>query len=151
MIIAIDPDMKKPGVCFLDDDGDITHLCSMTIPDLVHQIHTFKDADYVLEDVNKIGAIYQHNRRANASVGLKIAQNVGMVKAAGTIICDLITDITGKPPALSPVGLGKQVKKNAKLFKELTGWQGKTNEDMRDAYAVAIWYHRQLKLTGKTR
>lgn len=151
MIIAIDPDMKKPGVCFLDDDGDITHLCSMTIPDLIQQIHTFKDADYVLEDVNKVKAIYASNRRANASVGLKIAQSVGMVKAAGTIICDLITDITGNPPELAPVGLGKQVKKNAKLFKELTGWQGKTNEDMRDAYAVAIWYHGQRKLTGKTR
>lgn len=151
MIIAIDPDMKKPGVCSLDDNGEIVELCSMTIPDLIRHINAFSDSEFVVEDVNQVKTIYASNRRANKHVGLQIAQNVGMVKAAGTIICDLITDITGKPPALAPVGLGKQVKKNAKLFKELTGWQGKTNEDMRDAYAVAIWYHGQRKLTGKTR
>lgn len=149
MIIAIDPDMRKPGVCFLNDDGTISHLCSMTIPDLIHQIQTFKDADYVIEDVNQVKTIYDANQRANKSVGLQIAQNVGMVKAAGTIICDLITEITGKPPKLAPVGLGKQVKRNATLFKQITGWQGRTNEDMRDAYAVAIWYHSK-KRTGQT-
>lgn len=151
MIIAIDPDMKKPGVCNLDDNGEIVELCSMTIPDLIRHINAFSGSEFVVEDVNQVKTIYASNRRANKYVGLQIAQNVGMVKAAGTIICDLITDITGKPPKLAPVGLGKQVKKNAKLFKELTGWQGKTNEDMRDAYAVAIWYHGQRKLTGKTR
>lgn len=147
MIIGIDPDMKKPGVCFLNDDANIHELCSMTFYDLIKTIERNKDAEYVIEDVNKIGAIYQHNRRANASVGSRIAQNVGMVKASGTIICDLITEYTGNPPKLAPVGLGRQVKKNAKLFKELTGWQRETNEDMRDAYCVAIWYQG---LTGKT-
>lgn len=149
MIIAIDPDMKKPGVCVLNTEGKITELCSMTIPDLIHHIEAFKDSDYVIEDVNQVKTIYASNRRANKHVGLQIAQNVGMVKAAGTIICDLISDITGKPPRLAPVGLGKQVKRNAALFKQLTGWQGKTNEDMRDAYAVAIWYH-STRRTGKT-
>lgn len=143
MIIAIDPDMKKPGVCFLNND-EIHDLCSMTFYDLVKMIERFKDADYVLEDVNKIGAIYQHNRRANKAVAARIAQNVGMVKASATIIHDLIEAYTGRPPALAPVGLGKQVKNNAKLFKQLTGWQRRTNEDTRDAAAIAIWYSKQL-------
>jgi hypothetical protein len=62
-----------------------------------------------------------------------------MVKGAATLIEDLITGITGNSPILAPVGLGKQFKNDAKLFKELTGYQGSTNEDKRDAYAIARW------------
>lgn len=149
MIIAIDPDMKKPGVCVLNDDGTIVDLFSLSFYELIELIGLNKSFEFVIEDVNQVKTIYAANRRDNKSVGLQIAQNVGMVKAAGTIICDLITDITGKPPKLAPVGLGKQVKRNATLFKQITGWKGRTNEDMRDAYAVAIWYHSK-KRTGHT-
>ena len=99
----------------------------------------FDNATFALEDVNKVKTIYARNRRDNAAVGLKIAQSVGMVKGAATLIEDLITGITGNSPILAPVGLGKQFKNDAKLFKELTGYQGSTNEDKRDAYAIARW------------
>jgi Holliday junction resolvasome RuvABC endonuclease subunit len=139
MIIAIDPDLKKSGVCVLGNSGEIGNLGSMSICDLLDLINVFKDATYALEDVNKVKTIYARNRRDNTAVGLKIAQSVGMVKGAATLIEDLITGITGNSPILAPVGLGKQFKNDAKLFKELTGYQGSTNEDKRDAYAIARW------------
>jgi Holliday junction resolvasome RuvABC endonuclease subunit len=139
MIIAIDPDLKKSGVCILDDNGEIYGLHSKSTYELLDLINVFKDATYALEDVNKVKTIYARNRRDNAAVGLKIAQSVGMVKGAATLIEDLITGITGNSPILAPVGLGKQFKNDAKLFKELTGYQGSTNEDKRDAYAIARW------------
>jgi Holliday junction resolvasome RuvABC endonuclease subunit len=139
MIIAIDPDLKKSGVCILNDDGEINFLLSMSICELLRIITVYEDAIFALEDVNKVKTIYARNRRDNASVGLKIAQSVGMVKGAATLIEDLITGITGNSPILAPVGLGKQFKNDAKLFKELTGYQGSTNEDKRDAYAIARW------------
>jgi Holliday junction resolvasome RuvABC endonuclease subunit len=139
MIIAIDPDLKKSGVCILDNDGEIMILESMKICYLLNLIKVFDDATYALEDVNKVKTIYARNRRDNVAVGLKIAQSVGMVKGAATLIEDLITGITGNSPILAPVGLGKQFKNDAKLFKELTGYQGSTNEDKRDAYAIARW------------
>jgi Holliday junction resolvasome RuvABC endonuclease subunit len=139
MIIAIDPDLKKSGVCILNDDGEIATLESMSICDLLDLINVFDNAIFALEDVNKVKTIYARNRRDNAAVGLKIAQSVGMVKGAATLIEDLITGITGNSPILAPVGLGKQFKNDAKLFKELTGYQGSTNEDKRDAYAIARW------------
>jgi Holliday junction resolvasome RuvABC endonuclease subunit len=139
MIIAIDPDLKKSGVCILNDDGEINFLLSMSICELLRIITVYEDATFALEDVNKVKTIYARNRRDNAAVGLKIAQSVGMVKGAATLIEDLITGITGNSPILAPVGLGKQFKNDAKLFKELTGYQGSTNEDKRDAYALARW------------
>jgi Holliday junction resolvasome RuvABC endonuclease subunit len=139
MIIAIDPDLKKSGVCILNDDGEINFLLSMSICELLRIITVYEDATFALEDVNKVKTIYARNRRDNAAVGLKIAQSVGMVKGAATLIEDLITGITGNNPILAPVGLGKQFKNDAKLFKELTGYQGSTNEDKRDAYAIARW------------
>jgi Holliday junction resolvasome RuvABC endonuclease subunit len=139
MIIAIDPDLKKSGVCILRVDGEILVLGSMAIYDLLNLITSHKTATFALEDVNKVKTIYARNRRDNAAVGLKIAQSVGMVKGAATLIEDLITGITGNSPILAPVGLGKQFKNDAKLFKELTGYKGTTNEDKRDAYAIARW------------
>jgi hypothetical protein len=62
-----------------------------------------------------------------------------MVKAAATLIAELIEYETGRKVILAPTGLGKQFKNDAKLFKEVTGYQGSTNEDKRDAYAIAHW------------
>jgi len=45
-----------------------------------------------------------------------------------------------------PDGVGKQVKKNAKLFKQLSGYDGRTNEDKRDAWAIAVWAQNILKI-----
>ena len=67
------------------------------------------------------------------------AQSVGMVKASATLITEIITEMTGRAPILAPCGLGKQVKQNADLFKALTGYQKQTNEDKRDAWAIAYW------------
>ena len=139
MIIAIDPDLKKSGVCMLDNNGEIVFLESITIYYLLSLINKNQEVIFALEDVNKVKTIYARNRRDNAAVGLKIAQSVGMVKGAATLIEDLITGITGNSPILAPVGLGKQFKNDAKLFKELTGYKGTTNEDKRDAYAIARW------------
>jgi Holliday junction resolvasome RuvABC endonuclease subunit len=111
----------------------------MPIYDLLKIITLYKNATFALEDVNKVKTIYARNRRDNAAVGLKIAQSVGMVKGAATLIEDLILGITKKRPILAPVGLGKQVKNNAVLFKQITGYKRTTNEDKRDAWAIAMW------------
>jgi len=78
----------------------------------------------------------------------RIAQNVGMVKAAATIIQDYIEHHGGKV-ILVPPGIGKQTKNNAKLFAELTGYTGRTNEDTRDAYWIAKYAYNQVKNGAK--
>ena len=142
MITAIDPDLRKSGVCTLDENGEIIILKSMTMPELISHINNNLESTYVVEDVNRIKAMYSRGKYTSNTT---IAQSVGKVKAAATILIELITHYTGKPPKLAPVGLGKQVKKNAVLFKEITGYKGKTNEDCRDAYMIARWAYKELK------
>lgn len=143
-VIGIDPDIRKPGICFMDDKGfDFT---SWGICELIEDIPLLiKGGDiFAIEDVNAVKTIYAKNRRGNSSVQSRIAQNVGMVKAAGTILIDYIEHHGGKV-ILVPPGIGKKTKKDAKLFAELTGYTGRTNEDTRDAYWIAKYAFNKLK------
>jgi hypothetical protein len=144
-VIGIDPDMRKCGVCAFHD-GKIDLLMSedtaqllTSIPDCIEKGEVF-----AVEDVNAVKTIYAKNRKGGQAVQSRIAQNVGMVKAAGTIIVDYIEHHGGKV-ILVPPGIGKQTKNNAKLFAELTGYTVRTNEDTRDAYWIAKYAYNKLK------
>ena len=143
-VIGIDPDMRKCGVCVFSERGFTlkSQDTSVVIDDVVGAV----DYEYVyaIEDVNAIKTIYTKNRKGGQAVQSRIAQNVGMVKAAATIIQDYI-EFNGGKVILVPAGIGKQTKNNAKLFAELTGYTGKTNEDTRDAYWIAKYAYNKLK------
>ena len=138
-VIGIDPDLKKCGVVEYSDSGFIieaykkytTAMILEDVPVWINKCYVF-----AIEDVNAIKTMYAKNRRGSKAVQSKIAQNVGMVKAAGTIIIDYIEHHGGKV-ILVPPGIGKQTKKDAKLFNQITGYTGRTNEDIRDAYWIA--------------
>jgi len=137
MITAIDPDLRKSGVCRLDSRGNIMFLSSCEISTLIVLIQTNNTDTYVIEDVNKIKAMYNRGAKTNNN---RIAQNVGMCKGVGTVITDIVKSYAINSPIMAPVGIGKQVKKNAKLFTRLSGWGKSSNEDMRDAWAIARWH-----------
>jgi len=138
MIIGIDPDLRKSGWCALDG-GKITELESLTFCEILERIQCkpafYSSCKFAIEDVNQNKAVY--SRKTSPAAKSKIAQNVGQVKAACTLLQELIFYCTGESCILVPPGIGKQVKKNAKLFKDLTGWDKPTNEDKRDAWAIA--------------
>lgn len=143
-VIGIDPDMRKCGVC--ERVGNEFTLESLPACNLISEIPMMVVQKYIfaVEDVNAINTIYARNRKGNQSVQSRIAQNVGMVKAAGTILVDYIEHHGGKV-ILVPPGIGKHTKKNAKLFAQLTGYTGRTNEDTRDAYWIAHYAYNKLK------
>jgi len=148
-IIGIDPDMRKCGVC-ATVDGEIDVIMSDDTAALLDAIRyaISEDTWFAIENVNAIKTIYAKNRKGGQAVQSRIAQNVGMVKAAATIIQDYIEHHGGKV-ILVPPGIGKQTKNNAKLFAELTGYTGRTNEDTRDAYWIAKYAYNQVKNGAK--
>jgi hypothetical protein len=148
-IIGIDPDMRKCGVC-ATVDGEIDVIVSDDTAALLDAIRyaISEDTWFAIENVNAIKTIYAKNRKGGQAVQSRIAQNVGMVKAAATIIQDYIEHHGGKV-ILVPPGIGKQTKNNAKLFAELTGYTGRTNEDTRDAYWIAKYAYNQVKNGAK--
>lgn len=148
-VIGIDPDMRKCGVVeCIDGDFKISFYTKKhyTTAALIEDIPCLLNLGYIfaIEDVNAVKTIYAKNRRGNQAIQSRIAQNVGMVKAAGTILIDYIEHHGGKV-VLVPPGIGKQTKKDAKLFSELTGYTGRTNEDTRDAYWIAKYAYNKLK------
>lgn len=146
-VIGIDPDMRMCGVCDMikGEKCSLVNLFSAETYKLIEDVEILvKDYVFAVENVNAIKTIYAKNRKGGQAVQSRIAQNVGMVKAAGTILIDYIEHHGGKV-ILVPPGIGKQTKRNAKLFAELTGYQGRTNEDTRDAYWIAHYAYNKLK------
>lgn len=150
-IIGIDPDMRKCGMVHcVGGEFYIDLKPKYTTAMIIEDIPVWINNGYVfaIENVNAIKTIYAKNRKGGQAMQSRIAQNVGMVKAAATIIQDYIEHHGGKV-ILVPPGVGKQTKNNAKLFAELTGYTGRTNEDTRDAYWIAKYAYNQVKNGAK--
>ncbi len=144
--IGIDPDINKSGVAIMIN-GKLTSLQSMDFHDLLYAIQgnferRFKqtitgdlstDVAFYVEDVELIKTVWGRSDMTQAGK-IKLAQNVGMVKAVGRLIgqqfkrCEI--DFTLIPPLK---GYLKRGKKDAEFFNKLMGWSGRSNADNRDA------------------
>lgn len=138
-IIGIDPDLRDLGVCQLVE-GEIQSLESIKFYHFIDMIPAAKMAGFifVIEDVTKMKPTFNRKVRESQLARDKRSQNVGMVKAAKIILNDYLWQC-GCEVYQCPVGVGKQLKRDAKLFAKATGWKGPTNEDKRDAYSIAHW------------
>lgn len=147
-IIGIDPDIDKPGVCELDESGAIVSLESIPISILLSKLASGeidKDCIIAIEDLSKKKATYFKRGVANHRANTRVSNSIGMVQGAQRVIRSLAVQC-GYTVVDVPDGVGKQVKKNAKLFKQLSGYDGRTNEDKRDAWAIAVWAQNILKI-----
>lgn len=96
----------------------------------------------MLEDVEAIKATFMRKGQ-NPAAMRKIAQNVGQVKQTARLIKEMADYFGVDIVMVKPLGgLAKSAKKNADLFKRLTGWEGRSNEDTRDAAMLALHYIR---------
>lgn len=144
MIIAIDPDLVKSGVAVIHR-GRLTHLYSMKFMELM---------EFVLMNIDTVGknnvVVCMENPEANKPVFhragtnkntmLKIAQNVGQVKAVARLIHESLEYNCVTCHKVTPLkGMVKRAKKDAELFKKLTGWEGRSNEDQRDAALIGLY------------
>jgi hypothetical protein len=133
-IIGIDPDSDKCGVCKIHDK--LMNAESVKIEELLLRVKMLAADGYVFAVENVEANKTTYPRGVPAKAHAAIAQKVGMVKMAARVIIRTI-EMHGGTVILVPPGVGKQVKNNAKLFNELSGWTGRSNEDMRDAWAIA--------------
>ena len=146
IIIGCDPDLRKSGVCVLKD-GEIIELMALSFVEFLELLSQrpvfYSGCKFAIEDVTKNKATFA--RGVNQAAMRKIAQNVGQVKAVAILMQECVKAYTGEEPILVPPGIGKQTKRDAKLFKQFTGWEGQTNQDKRDAWAIADYAYRKLK------
>lgn len=137
--VGIDPDINKSGFA-ITIDGALVRVEARTFFDLCEMLNSAhniaKDAGALLAVTIEAGwLIKKQNWHPAQGRGVrdKIAKNIGENHAAGKLIARWC-DEAGIPYELIP----PRGKVNSGRFKRLTGWDGRTNQDMRDA-AMLIW------------
>jgi len=138
-VIGIDPDLIKSGVALLDG-LTVVELRSLNLPDLLRYVVplALSGATVKMEDPRVMKPTFARAKVSAAGMR-RIAQNVGQVKAAAELIELSLRDAGVRVILCRPlVGYAKLTKRNAELFNKITGWNGKSNEDTRDAAMIAM-------------
>jgi len=133
MIIAIDPDLEKSGFAKLEN-GKL-ELFNFTFFELQDY---FKDYRYQIEiiiiEAGWLNKKSNWHGAANKSIASRIGKNVGENHATGKLLAQMCEHM-GLPYVLvKPT----RTKLNAEEFKLLTGYEGRTNQETRDAGCLAF-------------
>jgi len=142
LVVGIDPDTIKSGVA-ISRNGKLHDLCNLEFVELCHYLAQLPPSTIVgIEDVGVDKAVYNRPGENRAKM-LKIAQNVGMVKATAIHIEAVARSFNLKvkmiPPLAKSSEHARRAKKDAAYFNQLTGWAGRTNEEQRDAGMIAFF------------
>lgn len=143
--IGIDPDLQKSGVAIMEN-GEYKEIVSLAFPELLELIFESKNDTgvlFVVEDVNRHKpTFFKKSVKGQASLN-KVSQNIGMVKGVGKKIIEMLEYNKVPFELCAPLkGTLKKCKEDVKLFNRLTGWQGRTNADNRDAAMMIFKYKK---------
>lgn len=134
MIIGIDPDLAKSGVAILSDSLE---LKTMTFAETVDLFRS--QQDQIKKVVIEAGWLNvksnMHGRYGQSkSAGERIAKNVGENHATGKLLVEMAKSFRLNVIEVRPT----RAKKNAEEFRRITGYVGRTNQEVRDA-GMLIW------------
>jgi len=142
-VIGIDPDLVKSGVGIVEN-GELIDLKALPLFELVDFIKANQDALFVLEDVETLKPVFNKRGVKTQQAKLKVAQNVGQVKGACRFLKEALAAAGVEFVLQRPlVGYAKKAKKDAKFFNQITGWEGQSNEDKRDAALLALYVSKR--------
>ena len=134
MIIGIDPDLVKSGVAILSDSLE---LKTMTFAETVDLFRSQQDQikKVVIEAgwLNKKSNLHSRHGQSKTT-GERIAKNVGENHATGKLLVEMAKSFKLNVVEVRPT----RAKKNAEEFKRITGYVGRTNQEVRDA-GMLIW------------
>ena len=152
LIIGIDPDLVASGVAVTTERRAIAELSKVKLSGLVDFMHlqAAKVEGRILikmEDPNMLKPTFPRalsNKLTQAqriATMRKISQDVGKVKAAATLIMELLKDAGFNVQPCRPLSGGHKArcKNDAAYFNALTGWTARSNEDCRDAALIALF------------
>jgi hypothetical protein len=130
--IGIDPDIERSGVAILDAHNKMLVLKNLTFWQLYDFLHNNSERILVV----RIEAGWLNHKSnwhtcsgQSKTAGEKIARNVGMNHATGILICQMCVFLEILYEEVRPTSH----KVDAKLFKSITKYEDKTNQEQRDA------------------
>lgn len=142
-IIGIDPDLTKSGVA-VAEGGNLSQLLALSFPELLEFAKQQESAVFVIEDVEHDKTTY-HRASTNTRQHARIAQNVGQVKGVVRVLIECLESMGREVIKIKPLSgpVKYRAKREADYFNQITGWQGRTNADMRDAGLIALAYSQK--------
>ena len=157
IIVGIDPDIDKSGVCVLDPKGRQVQATVASFPDLVSYFEKqSKQSD--IDTTVVVEASWMHNKtnwhmnpkdskRVAAAKGYSVGQN----HQTGKLICEMARCFGLKVVEHVPLvkcWKGKDGKITADELQQITGLIGRTNQESRDA-ALLAWCYANLPMRLK--
>lgn len=143
LTIGIDPDFVKSGVAVIEGKT-IIHLESLTFTQILEYVEAVGPKENILiklENPSAIKPLFGKKAINKRAIREKICQDVGKCKATGSLIQQVLESQGYKVELVKPLKgpVKRQAKNDAVYFNKLTGWQGRSNEDKRDAALVALY------------
>ena len=134
LFIGIDPDVDKSGFAVYDAESkSLTAVCSAQFFWIFPYFKTWQchialvriEAGWLNEKSN-----FHHRRGQSKTAGERIAKNVGANHETGRKLAEMCEYLEIEYDLVRPLGT-KNIDHRA--FIRMTGWTGRTNQDMRDA------------------
>lgn len=134
LLIGIDPDVDKNGVG-INHNGQIT-LLNLKFFDLFDKLKDMRFYDEPMLVIVEGGWLNQGNwhkiQQGKASLNAKIGEKTGRNHETGRKIIEMLEYLNIKHLVVKPTNQ----KVNAKIFKMMTKYEGRTNQEQRDAYML---------------
>lgn len=150
LVVGIDPDTKKHGVAVVKD-GIIQQLYTLgnkSLIELLTDLTRQHQLRIKLEDINAFKPVIQRVGQSRNQM-MKIAQNIGAVKYAAELLVQELSAAGFTVEMVLPLQGARSGKRyNADAFNRLTGWQGKSNADNRDATMIALYGQPKGGISG---
>jgi len=137
--IGIDPDIDKSGFCIMESapfgKKNIVKLETLCFWDLIQAIDAYHDYDDLLVclEAGWLNKKSNYHFAANTSIAGRIGKNVGENHAVGK----LVQQYCEKADILYKLIKPESKKWDADLFKKITGYDKRTNQEQRDAVRAA--------------
>ncbi len=141
--IGIDPDLDKSGYCLIESEPfgkqRITVLSTLPFWELIEtieKVNRFTTTDETLMvfiEAGWLNKVSNYHGAVNKSVAGRIGKNVGENHAVGKLLEQYCKACNITYKLVKP----ESKKWDAELFKKITGWSNRTNQEHRDAVRTA--------------
>lgn len=135
-LVGIDPDVDRCGFAIKDKSTDtIIEVKALHFFDVINRINRLKLEGHVIAYVDAGWLISKSNwHEAQGKRGERIAKNVGACHQVGKLLCEYFTRKGVKYYAIRP----NTAKVSGLAFKGLKAWEGRINQDQRDAVMLIL-------------
>ena len=133
--IGIDPDITKNGVAIYDADDGALDLKLLSFWELIEEIESYLVPIHVVIEAGHLINKSNWHGSKNVYTAARIGKNVGSNHQIGRLIEQYCIIQEIRHELIKPQG-----KINSRMFNDVWGYKGRTNQEVRDAAMLIFKY-----------